>query len=169
MAILLRHQHVIVMISLMTWQVQHQAVSSNNDDIIVLMVNYGISNTIVLEIWASDIFTSQITSFHMAYQISWPLKGVNSSHAALLHNEKFRQPGSCFNIKTIFPGIGIPIIKIVRLFHLYNGNSIPEKWLLYIELAPDPCFNRNSIVPCMEIPITKFRGLSQYKDAVLPV
>ena len=39
-------------------------------------------------------------------------------------------PGPCFNIKTVFPGMGIPIIRIrkslhsvVTLFYIYNRNT----------------------------------------------
>ena len=53
--------------------------------------------------------------------------------------------GPCLNIKTVFPGMGIPMLKIRRLRDrlIFNmGIPILVRWHLYIETPPD-----NGLVP----------------------
>ena len=51
------------------------------------------------------------------------------------------QPGPHLNIKTVFPGMEISIIKMRWLDHLMfiMGILIMERWHLYIGMAPQPC------------------------------
>ena len=60
-------------------------------------------------------------------------------------------PGPNFNIKTIFPGMGIPMIKIRRLwdFHLYDGNSILVRCHPYTETAPRGLFENHKTIIIM--------------------
>ena len=58
-----------------------------------------------------------------------------------------RDPGPRLNIKTIFPGMGIPMLKIRRsqdrlIFKM--GIPILVRRYLYIEKT-EPCFNRNAV------------------------
>ena len=49
-------------------------------------------------------------------------------------------PGPCLNIKTVFPGVGIPMLKIRRSWDrlIFNmGNPIPvRRHIFYMEMAP---------------------------------
>ena len=52
---------------------------------------------------------------------------------------RMRRHRACLNIKTVFPGIGIPIIKMRRLWDrliFKTGIHILVRWHLYIEMAP---------------------------------
>ena len=53
-------------------------------------------------------------------------------------------PGPSLNIKTIFPGMGIPMLKIRRSRDRLIFNMViptPVRWHLYIEMAPSPWTN----------------------------
>ena len=109
-----------------------------------------------------------VISIHYTFWRTFPTPYVvkdfvsRSSRSVFNCNEvqtSFLSTGRHFNIKTVFLGVEIPIIK-VKLSHLYNGNFMWGRQHLHIETPPPP--RGVSTGPSTDIADTYVRAIPIY-------
>ena len=94
------------------------------------------------------ILSSKLSAFPriplMPMNTWWAAGKLRMTGTYILHDGNrscllLQSPGPCLNVKTIFPGMGIPMLKIRWLWdHLIFNMGIPilVRWHLFIETAP---------------------------------